>query len=172
MRVQCGREIAPDEPHEVVSRRQVFDMPEPKPEVTEHRPGQNGHKQQGAYPADQYGPGVRALVVKLSVDHKMPLEQMGRPFGDLYGYELVERALEEGYELAAPPEEETKEQLRQAHDETGLRVGGKLQWLHTASSVRYTHLFVHEKRGEQALRSASSILPEFSGWAIHDHLAA
>jgi transposase len=36
----------------------------------------------------QYGPGVRALVTKLSVDHKMPLEQISCLFTDLYGYEL------------------------------------------------------------------------------------
>jgi len=184
----CGREIAAEEPHEVVSRRQVFDVPEPKLEVTEHRLGQIeccGQKQQGQYPEDvrsnvQYGSGVQALVVKLSVDHRMPLEQICCLFSDLYGYELnsetVERALEEGYELAAPLEAETKEQLAQAKvdhfDETGLRVGGRLQWLHTASNALYTHLFVHEKRGEEALRSESSILPEFTGWAIHDHMAA
>ena len=184
----CGREIAVTEPHQVVSRRQVFDIPEPKLEVTEHRLGCIeccGRKQVGEYPGDvrspvQYGPGVRALVVKLSVDHKMPLEQICALFSDLYGYELnsetVERALEEGYELAAPLEAETKGQLAQANvahfDETGLRVGGKLQWLHTVSNALYTHLFVHEKRGEEALRSASSLLPEFTGWAIHDHMAA
>mgnify|MGYP000647073327 CR=1 FL=1 len=184
----CGREITAEEPHEVVSRRQVFDVPEPKLEVTEHRLGQIeccGQKQQGQYPGDvrsnvQYGCGVQALVVKLSVDHRMPLEQICCLFSDLYGYELnsetVERALEEGYELAAPLEAETKEQLTQAgvahFDETGLRAGGRLQWLHTASNALYTHLFVHEKRGEEALRSESSILPAFTGRAIHDHMAA
>jgi transposase len=109
--VVCGRAIAVDEPHEVVSRRQVFDLLGPKLEVTEHQLGYIeccGQKQYGEYPADvrsnvQYGPAVRALVVKLSVDHRMPLEQIGCLFSDLYGYELnsetVERALEEGYEL-------------------------------------------------------------------------
>ena len=46
--------------------------------------------QRGVYPADvtgsvQYGPGVRALVTQLSVDHKMPLEQICRLFEDLFG---------------------------------------------------------------------------------------
>jgi len=184
----CGRRIAADEAHAMVSRRQVFDLPEPKLEVTEHRLGCIeccGRKQDGEYPGEvrspvQYGPGVQALVVKLAIDHKMPLEQICLLFSDLYGYELnsetVERALEAGYELAASVEAETKAQLRQAEvahfDETGLRVGGRLQWLHTVSDALYTHLFVHEKRGEKALRSASSILPHFTGWAIHDHLAA
>jgi len=184
----CGRKIGVDEPHEVVSRRQVFDLPEARLEVTEHQLGCIaccGQKQCGEYPADvrsavQYGSAVRALVVKLSVDHRMPLEQIGCLFSDLYGYELnsetVERALEEAYELAAPLEAETKEQLKRAQvahfDETGVRVGGRLQWLHTASNALYTHLFVHEKRGEQALRSDASVLNDFTGRAIHDHLAA
>jgi transposase len=62
----CGREIPAEEPYEVVSRRQVFDLPQPRLEVTEHRLGQVeccGQKQRGEYPDDvrsrvQYGPGV------------------------------------------------------------------------------------------------------------------
>jgi len=184
----CGRVILADEGHEVVSKRQVFDLPEPKLEVTEHQQGQIeccGQSQRGKYPAYvsagvQYGPGMRAWVTKLSVDHKMPLEQICQLFTDLYGYalnsETVETALEQGYELTAPLEAATLEQLKQAKvvhfDETGLRIGGKLQWLHTASNARYTHLFVHAKRGEAALRSEASVLKDFSGRAIHDCLAA
>lgn len=184
----CGRVISADEGHEVVSKRQVFDLPEPKLEVTEHRLGRVaccGQSQRGEYPAYvsagvQYGPGVRAWVTKLSVDHKMPLEQICQSFTDMYGYELnsetVEGALEQGYELAAPLEAATMEQLKGAKvvhfDETGLRVGGKLQWLHTASNALYTHLFVHPKRGKEALLSEASVLKDFSGRAIHDCLAA
>jgi transposase len=184
----CRRVISVDEAYEVVSKRQVFDLPEPKLEVTEHWLGQVeccGQAQRGKYPAYvsasvQYGPGVRAWVTKLSVDHKMPLEQICQLFTDMYGYalnsETVEGALEQGYELAAPLEAVTLERLKGAKvvhfDETGLRIGGKLQWLHTASNACYTHLFVHEKRGEAALRSEASVLKDFSGRAIHDCLAA
>jgi len=182
----CERVIAADEAHEVVSKRQVFDLPEPKLEVTEHRLGQVeccGQPQCGEYPAYvtssvQYGPGVRALVAKLSVDHKVPLEQICRLFTDLYGYELnsetVETTLELGYELAAPLEVTTTEQLRQAKvanfDETGMRIAGQLHWLHTAGNAWYTHLFVHKKRGKEALRSEASVLKDFTGRAIHDCL--
>jgi len=171
-----------------VSRRQVFDLPPTRLEVTEHRVGQIeccGHLQRGEYPPEvtarvQYGPGVQALVTTLSVDDKMPLERISQLFSDLYGYalnsETTETTLEEGYERTASLEQEIVEQLKQAQvvhfDETGLRVAGKLQWLHTASNERYTHLFVHEKRGEVALRSEASVLREFAGRAIHDDLAA
>lgn len=36
----CGRSFGAEAPYEVVQRRQVFDLPEPKLEVTEHRLGQ------------------------------------------------------------------------------------------------------------------------------------
>jgi transposase len=184
----CGRSFEGERAQRVVNKRQVFDLPQPKLEVTEHQIGEIeccGCVQQGEYPPDvrasvQYGAGVRALVTKLSVDHKMPLEQICSLFADLYGYELnsetVETALEEGYELARPLEESIVEQLKQAEvvhfDETGLRIEGKLQWLYMASNAWYTHLFVHEKRGEAALRSEASVLKAFRGYAVHDCLAS
>jgi len=156
--------------------------------VIEHRLGQIeccGQVQRGEYPPEvkasvQYWPGVRALFTQLAVDHKMPLEQICRLFSDLYGYELnsktVEAALEEGYALAAPVEAATIERLKQAEvahfDKTGLRVAERLHWLHVSSNSLYTHLFVHPKRGAEALRSYVSVLKDFRGRAIHDHWAA
>jgi len=182
--VVCGRTIEVGEPHTVVGKRQVFDLLEPKLEVSEHRLGQIeccGQVQCGIYPEYvtanvQYGPRVRALVTKLSVDHKMPLEQISRLFTDLYGYELnsgtIETALEQGYRLTAQLEAKVVEQLKQAQvvhfDETGLRIAGKLQWLHTAGNAHYTYLFVHAKRGKKALHSEGSVLKDFVGHAIHD----
>jgi len=96
----------------------------------------------------QYGLAVRALVTKLSLDHKMPLEQIRGVFGDLYGYELnsetVEIALEESVMAQL-------KRAKTAHfDETGLRVVGKLQWFHIAGNAFYACLFAHEKRGQAA----------------------
>ena len=53
-------------------------------------------------------------------------------------------------------------------DETGIRVKGKLHWVHTASNAHLTHLFVHQKRGKEAIDSEASILPEYTGRAVHD----
>ncbi|HPE73101.1 MAG TPA: IS66 family transposase [Candidatus Competibacter sp.] len=180
----CGRAFSPDEVHEVMPSRQVFDVPEPKLEVTEHRLVQIqccGVWQRGEYPAEvtaavQYGAGVRALVTKLSVDHKMPLEQISQLFEDLYGYDLnsatIEEALERGYTLAEPIEQQVVARLlaqETVHfDETGVRVAGRLHWLHTASTATHTHLFVHAKRGNEALASVASVLKDFHGTAVHD----
>jgi transposase len=47
-------------------------------------------------------------------------------------------------------------------DETGFRIGGKLQWLHSASTAALTHYRVTEKRG-----TLSTILR--GGIIVHDH---
>jgi transposase len=180
----CGRPITAAETYEVVGSRQVFDLPSPKLDVTEHRLGQIeccGTKQCGEYPANvtatvQYGENVKALIVKLSIDHKMPLAQISQLFEDLYGYNLNTRTIEDTlklcYELAEPIEQQVKERLLEEDtvhfDETGIRAGGKLHWLHTASTENYTHLFVHERRGQEALNSDASVLKDYKGRAVHD----
>ncbi len=183
-----GRAISADEPHKVGSRRQVFALPWPCLKVIAYRVGQIeccGQVQRGKYPPDvkarvQYGPGMHALVTQLAVDDKMPLQHICRLFRDLYGYELnsetVEAALGEGYALAAPVEAATIERLKQAEvahcDETGVRVAGKLHWVHVASNSLYPHLFVHPKRGAEALQSDVSVWKDVRGRAIHDDWAA
>jgi len=180
----CGRAITAEEAYEVVGSRQVFDLPSPKLEVIDHRLGQIkccGEKQRGEYPVNvtaavQYGENVKALIVKLSIDHKMPIEQISQLFEDTYGYKLnsttIEETLKQCYELAEPIEQQVKERLLEEDavhfDETGIRAGGKLRWLHTASTNNYTHLFIHDKRGHEALNSEESILKDYKGWAVHD----
>ncbi len=180
----CGRTFTEKDTHKTIKSRQVFDIPEPKLEVIEHQIGQVtccGVQQHGEYPKSvtapvQYGAGVQALVTKLSVDHKMPLNQISRLFEDIYGYEInsttIERALKLGYTLAESVETKNIANILAQEvvhfDETGIRVGGKLHWLHTASTSTYTHLFIHEKRGKDALESEASIIKDFKGTAVHD----
>jgi transposase len=52
-------------------------------------------------------------------------------------------------------------------DETGMRVKGKLWWLHVACTDGLTYYFVHQKRGRDAI-DEMNILPQFQGKAIHD----
>ena len=52
-------------------------------------------------------------------------------------------------------------------DETGLRVEGKLRWVHCARTGKYTLLSCHPRRGTKAM-DAMGILPGFAGIAVHD----
>jgi len=52
-------------------------------------------------------------------------------------------------------------------DETGTRVKGKNQWLHSAGNERFTYVETHPKRGSAATATIG-ILPDFAGTAVHD----
>ena len=166
--------------------RQVFDLPAPVLEVTEYQQqscvcpdcGKTnvGEFPEGISPNAQYGSGVRALVTLLSVNYKMPFNKIKTLFSDIYGYALNESTqvstLNKCYHLLEQPASQIKDQLLASQvnhfDETGLRVAGKLHWLHNCSSHLYTYLFVHANRGKKALLDPVSLLPEYKGWAVHD----
>lgn len=168
----------------VEQKRQVFDIPEPRIEVTEHRLGSVfccGRLHFGSFPPEvsqpvQYGSRIKALSVLLNNDYKIPLEKIERLMGDLWNCTFNEStavAANAGmYEALHPVEEQIKEAVLDsevAHfDETGMRVEKKLHWFHVASTALFTYLFVHKKRGKEALESEASLLKDFTKWAVHD----
>ena len=52
-------------------------------------------------------------------------------------------------------------------DETGLRVAGKLHWVHCARTGKYTLITCHPKRGTKGI-DAAGVLGRFGGVAVHD----
>jgi transposase len=184
-RCACGASLQ-DVPGMVVERRQVFDLPTPKLVVTEyHRLRCQcpacGTAQEGVFPAHvtaptQYGPGVRALATLLNTGYRGPFKNVQQIFTDLFGSAVNEQTLVRAntrcYDALAPSEAAIRAQLLAApvchFDETGIRVAGHLVWQHVVSNAAATYLFVHAKRGLAALDSASSLLPTYQGWAIHD----
>lgn len=181
----CGHPLA-DVIGRVVERRQVFELPEPKLDVIEFQRWictcPQCHRQvSGEFPANvkapvQYGGGVKAFTTLLSVQGCLSHDKIAQVFADLYGYQINEGTIlsanEKAYEALEKPEQEIRKALAEEptvnFDETGLRAEGKLHWMHTTSSGRFTNLYVHARRGKQALKSEYSILPQFRGWAIHD----
>lgn len=184
----CTADLAGVTAHEYV-RRQVFDVPPVQLEVTEHRaeikhcPG-CGCSVQAAFPADvsqpvQYGPRLKAQASYLNSYHFIPIARTCQVFEDFYGHAPAwafvadaNQAVESG---SAPALAEIQQQLLQAKvvhfDETGLRVAGQLHWLHSASTDLLTYFGLHRKRGQIAMH-ALDILPNFTGWAVHDHWAS
>ena len=166
--------------------RQVYDIPAIRIEVTAHRaeikicPG-CGTENRGEFPENvergvRYGTGIKTWAAYFGNQHHIPLERTAQIIEDLTGHGISEgsllKASEELSECVRPSTEATVELLRNAEvlntDETGLRVKGKLHWLHVASSGLLTHYNVHEKRGKEAM-DAAGILGEFEGTAVHDH---
>lgn len=169
-------------------KRQVFDLPLVRMEVTEHQAEVKqcprcGKESQAAFPQDvtqpvQYGAEVKSQVTYLNQYQMIPLERVSETFEEFYGQGLAEgsivAACQEAAELVAPVIQAVKKYLielaKVVHfDETGLRINGKLNWLHVACTSSLTYYEVHAKRGEVAMQ-AIGILPNFRGTAVHDGL--
>jgi transposase len=169
-------------------KRQVFDIPRVQLEVTEHRVAikacpECGAKVQGNFPnavsqPTQYGPRMKAQASYLNTYHFIPLARTVELLTDFYGQSPSEAALiatnQQAVTQIQPTLTSIKEQLIAtdvAHfDESGLRVAGKLQWLHVASTPELTFYQVDAKRGQEGMRTVG-ILPHFQGMAVHDHWA-
>lgn len=181
----CGHEFTRDQ-IKLCEKRQVFDLPEPRLEVTEYQIHKatcpicgklcKGMAPQGVNAPVQYGNGVKAYLVLLNAHFNLPYKKIQLLFGDLFGYPINESTIfsagEQCYKNLQESETIIKSKITAsevAHaDESGVRVNGKLHWLHTATTLIYTYLFVHEKRGLGALESEKSILDKFTGWLVHD----
>ena len=185
---QCGLELT-DTPA-MSERRQVFDLPQPRLYVQEHQVFQRqrtcGCVQRGVFPAHVAAPSsiagtgrparIHAQSILLHIDYKVPFAKVGKFWAGLVGYAYnpatlsrVEQAL---WAQLAPIEAQIKACLQAApvchFDETGLRVDGKLHWLHVACTALYTYLFVHPSRGQKALKSAQSVFEGCTNWLVHD----
>lgn len=181
----CGH-LFLDEEMELSEKRQVFDLPQPKLEVTQYQIHKavcpvcglvhKGIAPQGVNAPVQYGNGVKAYAVLLNVHFNLPFKKIQLLFGDLFGYSINESTVYSASEQCYEKLEETEKIIKArvaasdvVHaDESGVRVLGKLHWLHVATTLPYTYLFVHEKRGALALNSNKSVMNKITGWLVHD----
>lgn len=179
---QCGMTDWTQEV-EIAETRQVFELPEPRLEVIEYRRMKRrcrcGQVSGGEFPAAvaasvQYGERVQAMVSLLSVGGCLSFGKIGQLFVDLYGYQLntaTAQTMVQRTSSVMPMEVIKSEIIKSAVvnvDETGIKENGKLKWLHTASTANLTYQYVHSNRGKAAMKDEKSILPFFTGVAVHD----
>jgi len=160
-------------------RRQVFDIPPPRPvEVTEHRAHRCrcprcGTATSGLFPCDvqgpaQYGSNIAGLVVYLQHWHLVPEDRLAELIGDVFGLRLTTATISsmsrrkalDWTELAGHIGKEVRQAPVKHMDETGLRVGGALHWLHVASTGLLTHYRAPCRRG--------AMMPGLTGIIVHD----
>jgi len=154
-------------------------MPEPRLEVTE----QQAHiytccrgVTKAAFPPEvtapvQYGSRIKAAAVYLNARQLVPEDRVGDIMKDLCGAgrrcpaSIVAWGEKKAEELA-PVAAHLAALIAQAPvrhlDEPGFRIGGKTQWLHSASTAALTHYRVSEKRGVLWKTLQGGII-------VHDH---
>jgi len=165
--------------------RQVFELPKPKLEVTEYRSEvglcSNCSKVTRAKFPDrvsapvQYGQQFQSLLVYLHYQQLLPANRISQLCDDLFGYPVSEsiifRAAQKCHDNLDDFQHALVNQLIKAPwvhaDESGIRVAGKLHWLHNAGTDRLTFYGIHQRRGSKAI-DHFGIIPEFNGYLIHD----
>lgn len=168
-----------------VTRRQVFEIPRVAARVVEHRLVARRCRCAAVTCADapvgvdapvQYGPRLAAVVVYLLVAQFGAQKRVAAAVADLFGVPISQGSVAaltaraarrlEGDFLAAV--RRALACARVAHfDETGFRAAGRLHWVHSVSTGRYSLLYVHRKRGREAMDDGG-VLPSFAGIAVHD----
>ena len=164
-----------------VATRQVFDLPERPLMVTEHQASiyRCAHCRgvtRAAFPEGvaspaQYGERLKAAAIYLNIQQLIPEDRTAQALSDLIGAPLIcpasivawvgkkAQELQQVYQRIGERVAEAK--VRHL-DETGFRIAGSLQWLHTTSSLAFTFYRAGEKRGAipQGLQG---------GVVVHDH---
>ena len=166
----CGESLA-DAPVVSTESRQVFDLPPIKLWITEHRIQHRrcscGCVTMADVPAGvgapaQYGSRVRALgVYMLSVQH-LPLKRTAELMSEVVGAPVSQGSLVSWQAEAAAGlagfDETLVRGLSSAPvlgaDETGIRVNGKLVWVHAARTEELTRYTVSPKRGYSGMKDA------------------
>jgi transposase len=180
----CGHDLAGC-PEAAVERRQVFDLPPMAVRVIEHQlvarrcgcgatTGATAPEGVTAAPV-QYGPRITAIVLYLYVGQFLSKKRAAQALAELFGTPISEGTVSAMTERAADGLGgflgTVKQRIAQADvagfDETGLRVAGKLHWVHCARTGKYTLITCHPKRGRTGIDDAG-VLARFTGVAVHD----
>lgn len=157
-------------------RRQVTEIPQVRPVVTEHQAvelecGGCGQVTKGEFPDGvtapvQYGPRLMGTGVYLW-HGQFPVAGPGQALGELFGCApspgALASAARKAARLVAPAVKTITAALVRAEvahfDESGFRTAGKLFWVHSASSGRWVLVTVHPKRGKDGMEAAGCCPP-------------
>jgi transposase len=180
---RCGHDLA-GAPEVSREHRQVFDIPPIKVRVIEHQlikrrcgcgTATSADAPAGVTAPVQYGPRITAIIVYLYVGQFLSKKRTAVALAELFGTPVSEGTVAAMTTRAAGGLDGFLEWVRANlaaaevvnFDETGLRVEGKLRWVHSASTGKYSLIFVHDRRGTKGM-DAAGVLPEFTGIAVHD----
>lgn len=183
----CGAGLG-DAPVVGSATRQVLEVPEPRLMVTDHVAQRRrcgcGHDTVATFPPEAtgpvcWGPRAKANAAYLMARQHLPLERCAEAMAVLFGAPIGEGTLAG---VLPDAEERLKAFLDRlvallrccpvVHaDETSVRLGAGLVWVHTASTPGLTLLSYHPRRGIDAMIDIG-VLAGYAGTIVHDGLAS
>jgi transposase len=164
------------------SKRQVFEIPLPKIEVIEHQAHTLycsccGKETKAIFPEGidqpvQYGANLLGYAVWLHSKHHIPFARCAQILQVSNNISLsascLHRAVTRAFSCLEGFEQQIKEALLTVTvkhvDESGGRVAGKLHWFHVRCTQKHSFLFVHAKRGKEAVAD----LVDYQGLLVSD----
>lgn len=167
--------------------RQVIEIPEIAPTVTEHRAHRRrcgcGHTTIAAFPDGvrgvvSYGPRARAFIAYLLARQHLPNRRVAETMTDLFGLPISTGTIDAIYHDASNRLKgfmaalvAVLRALPVLHaDETTDRVGTLTCWMHVVSTSMFTLIHASTTRGAAAFDEAG-VLPGYRGVIVHDRLA-
>jgi transposase len=177
----CGGVMVVDESSP--ERKQVFEIPQIKPHITEYQVFNGecsccGSKMRGELPSDipsgMLGPNAQATIALLTGKYHLSKRDVQELFSDYFGLSIcvgtvcnaeqqVSAALEKPYEELVAA---VKEEVVVAADETGHKVAGKRAWVWLALSSMYAVFFARASRSKKVAQEILGLC--FSGILISD----
>ena len=184
---KCGLDISKNVA-DSFEKRQEFDLPKIKLDVTEHQAEIKtctcGHVNKAKFPDGikapvQYGINIQSLCIDLGNYQFMSYDRISEFMEDLTGYRINESTINRQngviYNNLEPFEEKSKEDIQNSevshHDESGIYCEGKRIWLHSSSTEHVTHYGVDAERGKDAT-DRIGILTNHKGTIVHDGWAS
>ena len=184
----CGNTLQDVLP-ELISRRQIIDIPPIKPEYTEHQiyrktcscgvSCQSDFPQGVDYPIS-YGTNIQATIAYLHTRQYLPFARMSEFFADFCNLpisqgticNLVEKFAKKAlpaYDLIA---QKLKEEKVVASDETGIKISGKKGWFWAWQNRLLTYIVFSTNRGfatieEHFLKGFPNAVLLHDCWASH-----
>ena len=172
---------------QLVSTRQLIDLPPIALEVIEHRVYKKqcscGHTTVGDFPKYvaspvQYGPNVEALVAYLHARQYLPYQRTKEFLNDVMGLPIstggVDNILQRITQKAQPMYHAIKQKIEQAGvvgvDETGININGTNNWAWTWQNDKLTYIVCAASRGFKTVQEVfENGLPNAT--LVHDRWA-
>lgn len=165
----CGENLE-NIPAEYKGKRQVYDIPEIKVKVTEHRiytkQCRCGHTNQGDYPGEasspvSYGNNIESLIGYFHTRQYIPFKRVKEIFSDVFNAPISEGGIHYVLDRLVAKAQPAYELIRQklqgnkkyatGSDETGVKVDGGKHWAWTWQNEEATFITITDNRGQKSI---------------------